>query len=125
MNNLYIDSKRENEPKVEFDAATGDCNITGVCYPEDGYYFFENLNSWIDEYVEQVKGAISFTINLKYFNTSSSKGIYLILINLKKYQHTGGNVRVIWYYDEEDEYMLEEIKGYAQEANILISTVPY
>jgi len=31
---------------------------------------------------------------------------------------------VIWHYDEDDEYMLEEISGYSEEANIAIEKIP-
>jgi len=125
MENLFIDRKQGNVPKVEFDAETGNCKISGDCYPEDGIFFFENLSNWLNQYIEQVEGPILFTISLKYFNTSSSRGIFIILGILKKYMNAGGDAELIWHYDLEDEYMLEEITGYGEEAEMPITKVPY
>jgi len=124
MKNLYFEPESTNEPKVEFNAETGICMISGDCYPETGYYFFENLHSWINNYITEVKGSISFTINLRYFNTSSSRGLFILITILKKYKDEGGNVKLMWHYDKDDEYMLEEIKGYGEEANIDIIKIP-
>ncbi|MEN8121545.1 MAG: DUF1987 domain-containing protein [Bacteroidota bacterium] len=124
MKNLNIDDDLENEPKVLFNAKNGICTISGHCYPEDAHLFFERLSNWFKEYFEQVKGPISFIIKLKYFNTSSSRSLFRLLTLLKGYQDDGGEVEVAWHYDEGDEYMLEEIIGYGDEANISIEKIP-
>ena len=124
MKNLHIDDDLENEPKVVFNAKNGICTISGHCYPEDAHLFFEKLSNWFKEYFEQVKGPISFIIKLKYFNTSSSRSLFRILTLLKGYQDEGGEAEVTWHYDEGDEYMLEEIIGYSEEANIPIEKIP-
>jgi len=125
MKDLFIDSNLKNQPEVEFNAKNGNCVISGHCYPEDAHIFFENLNNWFKDYIEQVKGPISFAIKLKYFNTSSSRSIFRIFTNLKKYQDEGGQVEITWYYDKDDEYMLEEINDYGKEAQISINVVPF
>ena len=102
----------------------GICTISGHCYPEDAHRFFERLNNWLNEYFEKVKGPISLIIKLKYFNSSSSRSIFRLLTLLKVYQDKGGDVEVAWHYDEGDEYMLEEITGYGEEANISIEKIP-
>ena len=124
MKNLSIDDDLENEPKVVFNAQNGICTISGHCYPEDAHRFFERLGNWFKEYFEKVKGSISFVIKLKYFNTSSSRSIYRLLTILKAYQEDGATVEIAWHYDKDDEYMLEEIEGYSEEANIFIEKIP-
>ena len=124
MKNLNIDDDLENEPKVVFNAQNGICTISGHCYPEDAHRFFEELANWFKEYIEKVKGSISFIIKLKYFNSSSSRSIFRLLNLLKGYKDNGGVVEIAWHYDEDDEYMLEEISGYSEEANIPIEKIP-
>ena len=125
MENLYINSYQGTIPKVIFDAQTGNCEISGESSPEDVLIFFQNLNNWLNEYIEQVKGPIFLTINLNYFNTSSSRGIFRILTILKKYQDDGGKVEINWHYDEDDQDMYEEIIDHSDVAEISILKVPY
>ena len=125
MNNLNIKSHHGTIPKVVFDAQTGNCEISGESSPEDVLIFFQNLNSWLNEYIQDVKGPISLTLNLSYFNTSSSRGIFRILTILKKYQDEGGEVKITWHYDEDDQDMYEEIIDHDEVAEISILKVPY
>ncbi|MEN8121546.1 MAG: DUF1987 domain-containing protein [Bacteroidota bacterium] len=124
MENLYIKSYHGIIPKVLFDAKTGNCEISGESSPADVLVFFQNLNNWFDEYIERVKGPISLTLNLSYFNTSSSRGIFKILTILKKYQVAGGEVKVTWHYDEDDQDMYEEIIDQSDVAELSILIVP-
>ncbi len=124
MKDLVIDDNVENEPKVVFSAKNGICTISGHCYPEDAHHFFDELRTWLQDYISDTKGSISFRIKLKYFNSSSARGIYRILTFLKGYKENGGEVEIMWHYDEDDEYMLEEISGYSEEANIAIKKIP-
>ena len=123
MKNLTIESIHGTIPKVVFDAQTGNCEISGESSPEDVLIFFQELNNWLDEYIEHVKGPISLTLNLNYFNTSSSKAIFWVLSILKKYQEEGGEVKVTWYYDKDDQDMYEEIIDHGEDADISILKV--
>jgi len=125
MKNLNIKSYHGSIPKVVFDAKTGNCEISGESCPENLLIFFENLNNWLLEYIKNVKGPISFSINLNYFNTGSSRGIFRILTILKQYQDEGGGVDITWHYDEDDDDMLDEINDHSSEAKISILKVPY
>jgi len=125
MKNLNIKSYHGSIPEVEFDASTGKCILSGESCPEDILIFFGELYNWLYDYIDNVKGPVSFTINLSYFNTGSSRGIFRILTILKTYQDEGGEVEVTWHYDEDDDDMLEEIQDHSSEAKISILKVPY
>jgi tagatose-1,6-bisphosphate aldolase len=52
-------------------------------------------------------------IQLEYFNTSSSKCLLDILKKLQIVSQNGGSkVKVVWYYEEDDEDMLEAGEDY-------------
>ncbi len=125
MEKLFVKSRHGTIPQVEFDASTGKCIMSGESCPEDILIFFGDLNKWLYDYIDNIRGPVYFTINLSYFNTGSSRGIFRILTILKKYQDDGGVVEITWHYDEEDDDMLEEIQDHSSEAKISILKVPY
>jgi hypothetical protein len=125
MNSLKIKGYAGSVPEIVFDGETGNLTISGDSCPEDVLVFFENLYNWLYDYIEIVQGAISLTINLRYFNTSSSRGLFRILTILKSYLDAGGAVDVTWHYDEDDTDTYDEIVDMSEEANIAILKVPY
>lgn len=125
MNSLNIEGYKGTIPEIVFDGETGDCRISGDSCPEDVLKFFDNLYNWLYDYIEIMQGPISLTINLHYFNTSSSRGLFRMLTILKTYQDDGGIVDVTWHYDEDDTDTYDEIVDMGEEARISILKVPY
>lgn len=106
MESLIIENTNKT-PKVFFNALNGKMELTGRSIPENSFQFYEPLLQWIDEYVKSPHEQTCFTFKLDYFNTSSSMYILGILKKLEKMYVEGKNVRVLWYYDAEDEDMLQ------------------
>ncbi|MBN2757993.1 MAG: DUF1987 domain-containing protein [Bacteroidales bacterium] len=114
-------------PTVDFNAETGICELGGESYLEDTIEFYTPLFKWLQEYIVNVKKPITFNFKLRYFNTSSSKCIIDILHILRKYQEEGGEIKVNWYYDSEEEDIddeLEEIEDFMVETNLKINLLP-
>jgi hypothetical protein len=84
----------------------GLAEIIGESYPENSVGFYQPIMDWIKQSVE-AKINIAFNFKLDYFNTSSSKCIMDILDKLDKYHIAGGKASVKWYYNEDDDDMLE------------------
>ena len=99
-------------PKVYFDPANDHFEISGRSIPEDSVGFYKRILDWIDEYGQSPNGATEFKFELEYFNTSSSKNILELLKKLEKIFQNGHNVRISWYYDEDDEDMEETGEDY-------------
>ena len=110
-------------PTVNFDSKTGVCELEGESYLEETIKFYTPLFAWIKEYTETVKGPLKFNFKLSYFNTSSSKCLVDILDMLKKYQKSGGEVEVNWYYDDSEEE-LEEVEDFILETGLEINIIP-
>lgn len=64
---------------------------------------------WIDDHLKDGKDSVDISIRLEYFNTSSSK---CIMDLLKRVEKSSVNATVSWYYEEEDEDMLEAGEDY-------------
>lgn len=126
MNDIHIKGVHEAYfmPTVNFEAETGNCEISGESYLEETTKFYAPLLAWIKEYTETVKGPLNFDIKLSYFNTSSSKCLVDLLDLLKNYQKSGGLVTVNWYYEDSDEE-LEEVEDFILETGLQINKIPW
>jgi len=100
-------------PAVSFDPATGIFDIKGCSIPENSGTIYEPIIEFLKEYKEDAKDTTTFNVELSYFNTSSSKWILNILRILKEIK-TKKNKDIIinWYYEAEDDEMLEAADDY-------------
>lgn len=91
--------------------------MRGISSPEDvrGTYYpvIEWLRSYIDSLLEgnsnhySITVPLKFQVDLEYFNSSSAKFLYDILLELKRLVSTRIPMIVEWLYDEEDTDMQE------------------
>jgi hypothetical protein len=106
MDNLQIE-KTKYTMEVNFNKDTGVLEMAGSSYPENALDFFGPIIEWIKDYIFQVKKPILMNIRLNYLNTSSTKCILDIFELLEQYYKSGGEVKVNWYYAEDDEDIME------------------
>jgi len=96
-------------PTVKFSAGTGFLEIKGRSIPENSIEFYKPLIDWIEHYAKSPQESTSVNIQLEYFNTSSSK---CILDVFKRLETINKEVLINWYYEEDDEDMLEAGEDY-------------
>jgi len=106
MDNYIVESTKYTLG-VDFNAETGVLKMTGSSYPENAVEFFKPIEDWLKKYIEEVKKPIRFELKIDYLNTSSTKSLLDIFDILEEYSQSGGEVKIIWYYEEDDEDMLE------------------
>jgi len=102
-------------PTVLFDADKGFIEIKGRSIPENSIEFYKPLVDWLDKYAteENAQGHTNVNIQLEYFNTSSSKCILDVFKKLEAINKLDGKEVIInWYYEEDDEDMLEAGEDY-------------
>jgi hypothetical protein len=100
-------------PLVKFDASNGYLELSGRSIPENTMEFYGPLFELIDKYSSQPQKDTKLKIQLEYFNTSSSKCLLDIFKKLQNIHSSGkSNVIVEWYYEEDDEDMLEAGEDY-------------
>jgi len=107
MNGYFIKATQVT-PSVYFNTGKGILDIRGKSCPENPLKFYNHLVDSIESYGKD--GAKSLTVNfaLEYFNTSSSKCIYLMFKKVNEIR-TDRSMEVVinWYYEEDDEDMME------------------
>lgn len=116
MENLNIRGERSEffTPHVNMDAETGKCEISGESYLEYTGEFYDQIISWLNQFITEVNRPLVMNFRLTYFNTSSFKAILNLLNYIKKYEKQGGNVLVNWYYPEDDYDMLREAEDLSE-----------
>ncbi|MCG3164777.1 MAG: hypothetical protein POELPBGB_00536 [Bacteroidia bacterium] len=105
-------------PTVNFDSTSGILQLKGRSIPENSIEFYKPLVEWLDEYAAKPQPKTAVNIQLEYFNTSSSKCL-LDLFKKLETMHKGGNdITIKWYYEEDDEDMLEAGEDYQSIINV-------
>ncbi|MCK4345969.1 MAG: DUF1987 domain-containing protein [Bacteroidales bacterium] len=99
-------------PTVKFDAGEGIIEIKGRSIPENSIEFYKPLVDWLEEYKKDPLALTKVNIQLEYFNTSSSKCILDVFKKLEAIHKAKHDVEVNWYYEEDDEDMLEAGEDY-------------
>ncbi|MFN3916331.1 MAG: DUF1987 domain-containing protein [Flavobacteriales bacterium] len=95
-------------PEVNF-SASGELWLKGRSIPENSIEFYKPLMDWLEGYGKEPNANTVLNVQLEYFNTSSSK---CILDLFKKLETIGSSLTVNWYYEEDDEDMLEAGEDY-------------
>jgi hypothetical protein len=100
---------RETEftPSVRISPEDRRIVITGPSRLEDPSPFYETLTTFLEENIINFKSRFTIEFKLNYLNSSSSKWLFHILKNIQN--RYGGNkvITVNWYYDADDENILE------------------
>lgn len=112
MDKLIITGSAKT-PTVSFESETGIIELKGRSIPENAIEFFKPLVDWLEEYSKESKKITKANIQLEYFNTSSSKCILDIFKKLESInKQEDKDVVINWYYEEDDEDMLEAGEDY-------------
>jgi SiaC family regulatory phosphoprotein len=108
----YSLEKTPKTPLVKFDSG-GTFELTGKSIPENSVQFYQPIYAWLDNYVLNPAPKTNLTVQLDYFNTSSSKCIADVFKKLDLISKNGqGEVTITWKYDENDEDMQEAGEDY-------------
>jgi len=124
MENLNI-PKTKYTLMINFNVETGVFEMSGSSYPENAMEFFQPIIKFIKSYVSEIGKAIVLNLELNYLNTSSTKCLLDIIEILEKYYKESGDVKVNWYYEEEDEDILEMGEDIAEDIELPINLISY
>jgi hypothetical protein len=111
MEKLIIEGTPKT-PSVNFDADKGHVEIRGRSIPENSIDFYKPMMDWLDNFSKSPTAKTNVHIQLEYFNTSSSKCILDVFKKLESLHKGGSDVLINWYYEEDDEDMLEAGEDY-------------
>ena len=102
----------ELNPGVILDAASGKFVLSGKSCPENVTEYYRPVLEWLENYKENPLDKTVFEFKLEYYNTASSKVLFMIMQKLEAIQELGKQVLVKWYYPEDDETLEEAGEEY-------------
>jgi hypothetical protein len=111
MESLLIEGTPKT-PNVTFEPEKGLLEIKGRSIPENSIEFYKPLVDWLEEYAQKPSNKTQVNVHLEYFNTSSSKCILDVFKKLETIHKNKYEVQINWYYEEDDEDMLEAGEDY-------------
>jgi hypothetical protein len=123
MDDLIIQSTPET-PTVKFVPSKNIFEIVGFSLPENVISFYKPVVDWLEAYFKSPNQETTFTFKINYFNTASSKMLTRIFLKLEEQNDQGKNVSVKWYYNEEDEEMMEAGEEFKEIINLPIEIIP-
>lgn len=96
-------------PHVFFDSSMGILDLRGRSNPGNSLEFYQPLIDWVKAYTRESVSKTRVNVQLEYFNTSSSK---CLLDLFRALEDIPDQVVIQWYYEPEDEDMLEAGEDY-------------
>ena len=107
MEPLFI-SASPTSPEIDFRFAEDTLSIRGESYPENAAAFYGPVFERVKQYLASRKQAeITVNVSLAYFNSSSTKMLFILFGALNDAAMAGNRVCLNWYHDEDDETLLE------------------
>ncbi|MBN1184671.1 MAG: DUF1987 domain-containing protein [Bacteroidales bacterium] len=106
MDELILE-RTQNTPLVNFNPNKGILKLEGRSIPENPGDFYDQLFNWLDEYFKSPYQTTKFEMRLEYMNSGSSKYILGLFKKIQEYYEKGINCEVNWYYEEDDESILD------------------
>lgn len=117
MDSIFIDGTPKT-PSINFDYDKGNLLLKGRSIPENSIEFYKPLVTWLETYSANPQSKTVCEIQLEYFNTSSSKCLLDLFKKMENMNKDGSEVVINWYYEEDDEDMLEAGEDYQSIINV-------
>lgn len=112
MRKLEFEASKKT-PKVLLDESEGLLELIGRSSPNDSFSFYSQILDEIKT-LTPPENKLTANFNLEYFNTSSSRCIYVLMKELKGLNDKGCTVNVNWHYEEDDEDIKEVGEDFAE-----------
>ena len=93
-------------PEIKFSPEDQSLVLSGRSIPENAVDFYRPVLDWAQQITKDFK--LTVQVQLEYFNTSSSK----CQLDLFKRLEVSEALEVLWYFDADDEDMLEAGEDY-------------
>ena len=124
MESLFVEGTNKT-PTIISDYEKGLIEIRGRSSPENSTMFFKSLMDWIEQYVTQPAIKTVVNVHLEHFNTSSSKCFLDMFKKLEAITKSSNEIVINWFYETDDEDMLEAGETYESMTKIPFNMIRY
>lgn len=105
MDNLILE-KTKQTPEIVCNYELGRISVVGRSLPENVKEAYSTLNKWVTEYTKTPKDDTIIDFDVEYVNSSSNRFFFSVLKSMEDLKQSGKSVTVNWYYDEDDDDIL-------------------
>jgi len=123
MPDLNIPAGR-NTPAIKYDPTQAWFRVVGSSIPENASGFYTPVVDWLRANIHAIPDGCSFEFSLPYFNSSSLKALYLMLVEIKQAIDGGKRFQLTWYVEEDDDFMTEAGETYSEMIGMDIGVAP-
>ena len=102
-----IIEKTNNKPFVYLSVENSTFEIKGSSYSKSVGEIYQNIILWIDKQLPDFKGVLNCVFYFDMMNTVSNKCLMEIFSKFSYYIDHGKELNITWYYDEDDEDIME------------------
>ncbi len=113
MEDLRILATR-NTPEVTFLPQRQRFLICGNSIPENAGEFYSAPMEWLRLNIPNLPIGSTFEFSLPYFNSSSLKALYLLLLEIKQGKEFGKEFHLVWYAENDDEFMIDAAETFIE-----------
>ena len=101
LNSIYLDATPKT-PLVDFNNHSGELILSGKSIPENAALVYEDLLTWVFEYIKEPRKITNLRLNLEYFNTASAIWLSRIVASLTSIKSTEYTLIIHLYFNIED-----------------------
>ena len=109
----YILRPTRITPLIFFDPSRGLLELRGKSSPENSIQFYDGLLSAVENFARHGGRGLVANFKFEYFNTSSSKCLFDLFRRIVILKNRGHSISINWYYEEDDDDMLEAGEDYS------------
>ena len=123
MESIYI-QKTKKTPLINLNIKESLFQIKGPSFSEDIVDVYNPIIDWISKSLPELKNELTCEMYFTVLNSASHKKIFQILIKLNSFLDNGKIIKVNWYYDEDDEDIMEMGEDLIELINVPIKLIP-
>jgi len=123
MESIY-EKKTKKTPLISLDLNENIFQIKGPSFSEDILSIYNPVIKWMEENLPNLEKELICELYFTVLNSASHKKIFQILILLNGYMDRGKKIKVRWYYDEDDEDIMEMGEDLTELINLPFELVP-
>lgn len=123
MGSIYI-QKTKKTPLINLNIKESLFQIKGPSFSEDIVDVYNPIIEWITENLTELENELICEMYFTVLNSASHKKIFQILIKLNSFLDNGKLIKVKWYYDEDDEDIMEMGEDLIELINVPIELIP-
>jgi len=123
MENIYVE-KTKKTPLIHISLKENKFLIKGPSFSENIVDIYNPIIEWIDGNIPNLENELICELYFTVLNSASHKKIFQILIRLNSFLDAGKKITVKWFYDEDDEDIMEMGEDLTELINLPFEIIP-